>query len=100
MENDFNVDLKEATRHRKQLPSAMLGALSKREEELLKEDETPKVMDLSVVTLSRSERRRLRLKATMRTHSSNGTLSFTASTKRKHLTSQSSARSCPRQNCS
>jgi len=51
LENDFNVDLKEAAKHRKQLPSAMLGALSKREEELLREDEAPKVMRVPMTSV-------------------------------------------------
>ena len=42
---DFDVNLKEMSKQRKQLPSTLLGALSKREEDLLKqEDDTPKAL--------------------------------------------------------
>lgn len=36
MDDDFDINLKQATANRKSLPQNMLGALSKREEELLK----------------------------------------------------------------
>ena len=48
---DFDVDVKEAAKVRKTLPSAMLGALSKREEELLKEDQPKKVITLMILRL-------------------------------------------------
>jgi len=97
LENDFNVDLKEAAKHRKQLPSTMLGALSKREEELLKEDEAPKVCDSD--TICRSGRESL-IATARRIPSSNGTRSSTASTKRRPPTFPSSARSYLRQSSS
>jgi hypothetical protein len=39
---DFDIDLSDAKKTIKQLPSTMLGALSKREEDLLKEDKGEK----------------------------------------------------------
>ena len=36
LDDDFDINLKQATANRKSLPQNMLGALSKREEELLK----------------------------------------------------------------
>ena len=36
--DNFDIDMKEAVAHRKSLPQAMLGALSKREEDLLNEE--------------------------------------------------------------
>lgn len=48
---DFDIDLKEAAKNRKQLPQTMLGGLSKREEELLKVDEEPKKKVLNLICM-------------------------------------------------
>ena len=54
LDDDFDINLKQATANRKSLPQNMLGALSKREEELLKSADGKKATKKVRASLSTS----------------------------------------------